>query len=298
MSWDFDERESRDAFALIDMALEEDLGDAGDVTGSGVIPSGARGGARVVSRASGVLAGLPVVPRLLRRGGFDLEWEGLLGEGSRLSPGSVAGVLRGDARDLLAVERTLLNFLQRMSGVASLTARFVEASRSVDAGAKALVMDTRKTTPGWRRLEKYAVRVGGGTNHRMGLFDMLLVKDNHLAWLSRTGDAIGAAVEAARAARGRSLALELEVDSLEQLDRALELGSEIDVVLLDNFGLEGLREAVRRRDARAPGLALEASGGVNLETIGGIAATGVDRISVGALTHSAFALDLGLDYDE
>jgi nicotinate-nucleotide pyrophosphorylase (carboxylating) len=193
---------------------------------------------------------------------------------------------------LLMMERTALNFLQRLSGIATLTARFVAEV----AGTKAVILDTRKTTPGWRALEKYAVRCGGGTNHRFGLYDAVLIKDNHLAWLAEGGDPIGRAVAAARAGapKGNKF-IEVEVDTLEQLDRALEVGP--DIILVDNLGPEKLAEAVRRRDAKAPGILLEASGGVTLETVRGLALTGVDRISVGALTHSAPALDIGLDFD-
>jgi nicotinate-nucleotide pyrophosphorylase (carboxylating) len=195
-------------------------------------------------------------------------------------------------RKLLAMERTALNFLQRLSGVATMTARFVDEV----AGTRALILDTRKTTPGWRALEKYAVRCGGGTNHRIGLHDAVLIKDNHLAWLAEGGDPIGRAVGLARAGAPEGTKfIEVEVDTLEQLDRALEVGP--DIILVDNLGPEKLAEAVRRRDAKAPGVLLEASGGVNLSTVGAIARSGVDRISVGALTHSAPALDIGLDFD-
>ena len=195
-------------------------------------------------------------------------------------------------RSLLAMERTALNFLQRLSGIATMTAQFVTRV----AGTKAVILDTRKTTPGWRALEKYAVRCGGGTNHRAGLYDAVLIKDNHLAWLAEGGDPIGQAVKLARegAPKGTKF-IEVEVDTLEQFDRALEVGP--DIILIDNLGPEKLAEAVRRRDERAPGILLEASGGVTLATVRALAETGVDRISVGALTHSAPALDIGLDFD-
>ena len=194
----------------------------------------------------------------------------------------------GSLRSILAAERTALNFLQRLSGIASLTRKFVEAA----AGYRAKILDTRKTTPGWRLLEKYAVRMGGGINHRMGLFDAILIKDNHLAGLK--GD-LRKAVEMARSYPGNAgLPVEVEVDSLGQLNDALAVRAEI--VLLDNMNLDELRSAVVQRDAVAPGVLLEASGGVNLFTVRDIASTGVDRISVGALTHSAPALDIALDY--
>jgi nicotinate-nucleotide pyrophosphorylase (carboxylating) len=194
-------------------------------------------------------------------------------------------------RALLTGERTALNFLQRLSGVATLTRRYVDA-----AGSRAKILDTRKTTPGWRVLEKYAVRCGGGHNHRMGLFDGILIKDNHLAALGREPGAITKAVSAARAEAGGGLPVEIEVDRLEQLEEALACRPEI--ILLDNMSDEQMREAVARRAAVAPGVQLEASGGITLERIPAIAATGVDRISVGALTHSAPALDIALDYQD
>jgi nicotinate-nucleotide pyrophosphorylase (carboxylating) len=193
-------------------------------------------------------------------------------------------------RSILAGERTALNFLQRLCGVASQTARHV----ALVAGTSCKVLDTRKTTPGWRLLEKYAVRMGGGHNHRMGLCDGVLIKDNHLAALGATVGTVAEAVRLARQAQGNRVQLEIEVDTLEQLDAALAAGP--DIVLLDNMGPDRLREAVRRRNAIAPGVQLEASGGVTLDNLRAIAETGVDRVSIGALTHSAVALDVGLDY--
>ena len=193
-------------------------------------------------------------------------------------------------RSILIAERTALNFLQRLSGVATRTRAFVDAV----AGLPTQILDTRKTTPGWRLLEKYAVRCGGGHNHRAGLYDGILIKDNHLAFLGAHGLSITQAVNAARDRFGRSVPLVIEIDWLYQLDEAL--ASRPDVILLDNMGLEELRTAVARRYAQAREVLLEASGGVNLSTVRDIAATGVDRISVGELTHSAPALDIGLDY--
>jgi nicotinate-nucleotide pyrophosphorylase (carboxylating) len=193
-------------------------------------------------------------------------------------------------RSLLTAERTALNFLQHLSGIASLTRRYVEAV----AGLPCKVLDTRKTTPGWRLLEKYAVRCGGGMNHRLGLSDAILIKDNHLASLGAGPGAICRAVEAARSSLVQSVPVDVEVDSLEQLDEALACHP--NMILLDNMKPELLREAVRRRNERAEDVQLEASGGVNLDTVRAIAETGVDRISIGALTHSAPALDIGLDY--
>jgi nicotinate-nucleotide pyrophosphorylase (carboxylating) len=200
----------------------------------------------------------------------------------------VLATVTGPLRAILAAERTALNFLQRLSGVATLTHKFVAAIE----GFRTQVLDTRKTTPGWRRLEKYAVRAGGGTNHRFGLHDAILIKDNHLAGL---GGDVRRAVEAARAATGNGrVPVEVEVDTLEQLESALS--ARADIVLLDNMTLDQLRSAVEHRDSIAPEVKLEASGGVTLTTVRDIAATGVDRISVGAITHSAPALDIGLDF--
>jgi nicotinate-nucleotide pyrophosphorylase (carboxylating) len=195
-------------------------------------------------------------------------------------------------RSVLSGERTALNFLQHLSGIATQTHRYVDAV----AGLKCQVLDTRKTLPGWRLLEKYAVRCGGGHNHRVGLFDGVLIKDNHLRALGLGKKEIRTAVEAARRLHGPAVPVEIEVDNLAELDEALRCGP--DIVLLDNMPPEPMREAVRRRDAVAPRVRLEASGGVTLATVRAIAETGVDRVSVGALTHSAPALDIALDYLE
>ncbi len=274
--------------------MAEDFGTVGDITSAATIPNAARGAACLVARSPGVLAGLPVALRLA--GEFELleHWTPLKADGDRLDPGMVVARLAGPMRSLLAVERTALNFLQRLSGIATLTSRFVAAA----AGTRAAIYDTRKTTPGWRALEKYAVRCGGGRNHRFGLYDAVLIKDNHLAWLRSAGggeeEVIAAAVASARANVPAGTVVEVEVDTLEQLEVALRSGP--DVILVDNLGPSGMAEAVRRRDATAPSIRLEASGGINLATVGAIAATGVDRISVGAITHSAPSLDLAMDF--
>jgi nicotinate-nucleotide pyrophosphorylase (carboxylating) len=274
---------------LIDFALTEDLSDDGDVTSRATIPEGLRGRAAFVARAPGVLAGIEAAERVCLRVDPKLEFAALRQDGYRVAAKETFATVEGPMRSILMAERTALNFLQRLSGVASLTRQFVDAV----AGLPARILDTRKTTPGWRLLEKYAVRMGGGTNHRVGLFDMVLIKDNHLAALKPVETAIRRAVESARA-EFPTLPLEVEVDSLEQLDQALEVRP--DVVLLDNMLLDQMREAVARRNAVAPAVKLEASGGVTLQTVRTIAETGVDRISVGALTHSARALDIALDY--
>jgi nicotinate-nucleotide pyrophosphorylase (carboxylating) len=229
------------------------------------------------------------VHQVLERFGLAEDWRPQLLDGAALDRGSPIADLSGPVRKILALERTALNFLQRLSGVATLTARFVAAT----AGTRAAIYDTRKTTPGWRVLEKYAVRCGGGRNHRMGLFDAILIKDNHLDWLRSQGiaDATASAISAAR--RMTSGPVEIEVDTLDQLDQALRCSPHI--ILLDNFDPVRLVEAIRRRDATPARIELEASGGITLETVPAVARTGVDRISVGAITHSAPALDIALD---
>lgn len=283
------------ADALIDLALAEDLGEAGDITAEATIPAGAAGLGLFRPRGPGIIAGLPVVARLAERmspSGGPAEFRPILADGARVAGAETIAVVAGPVRGILAFERTALNFLQHLSGVATLTARFVEAV----AGTKATILDTRKTLPGWRLLDKHAVRCGGGQNHRVGLYDAVLIKDNHLAYLAHKGDPIGHAVASARAQAPPGTIIEVEVDTLDQLDRALACGP--DIILVDNFDAGALREAVRRRDAIAPAIRLEASGGVNLDTVRALAETGVDRISVGALTHSAPAFDIGLDFSD
>ena len=292
MTPDFGPIERENAETLIGLALTEDLGIAhDDLTSRLTIPAIAMGSARFVARSPGVLAGLPLLEMIARPHNLTVH-RTIFVDGGWLVPGAEIARIEGSMRTLLTIERTALNFLQRLSGVASLTARFVEQVE----GTKVRILDTRKTTPGWRPLEKYAVRCGGGTNHRIGLYDAVLIKDNHLAWLANGDDPIGRAVgEARRDAPIGTKFIEVEVDSLEQFDRALECDP--DIILIDNLGAEQLTEAVRRRDAKAPQILLEASGGVNLSTVRALALSGVDRISVGALTHSAPALDIGLDFD-
>jgi nicotinate-nucleotide pyrophosphorylase len=219
-----------------------------------------------------------------------LELRALIDDGARVQPSSPVAVLEGPMRGILAAERTALNFLQRLSGIATQTRRYVDAV----AGLRCKILDTRKTMPGWRLLEKYAVRCGGGHNHRLGLYDGILIKDNHLAALGGRADAVTQAVEAARAKFGTALPLEIEVDTIEQLHRALACGP--DMILLDNMGPDRVARGGATPRRETPKVLLESSGGVNLETVRAIAETGVDRISVGALTHSVQALDIALDY--
>ena len=277
--------------ALVALALAEDLGPSGDRTSDALIPASQQGRAAFVARAPGVLAGLPAVELVLAAVDPALTLNTHVHDSTALDRGTRIATVAGPLRSILIAERTALNFLQRLSGVATLTRRYVEAV----AGTKAQVLDTRKTTPGWRLLEKYAVRMGGGANHRIGLYDGILIKDNHIAGLGDPATAVRRAVEQARAHPGNAgLRVEVEVDSLAQLDQALAARPEI--VLLDNMTTEQLRAAVARRDAVSPATRLEASGGVTLATVRGIAETGMDRISVGAFTHSAPALDVALDY--
>jgi nicotinate-nucleotide pyrophosphorylase (carboxylating) len=277
---------------LIELALDEDLGRRnpswlGDVTSRVlIIPGVTMGRAVFVARQKGVLAGLPSAALVLASVDPRLTFEPLLADGTPLEPGVALARASGPIDSLLTAERTALNFLQHLSGVATLTRRYVDTV----AGLPCKILDTRKTTPGWRLLEKYAVRCGGGHNHRFGLYDGILIKDNHLAAMN----AARSIPDAMRVARSTPLPFEIEVDTLVQFDEAL--AGKADIVLLDNMSLDQMREAVRRRNEIAPRVLLEASGGVNLDTVRAIAETGVDRISVGALTHSAPALDIGLDY--
>ena len=287
----FSDAERAECKRLLFWGLSEDLGDAGDITSKAVIPATLKGSAVIVARASGIIAGLPALSQLatMQAGGVAVTLRG--GDG-RIDAGDVAARLVGPVRGILAMERLALNFLGRLSGIATLTAEFVEAI----AGTNAVICDTRKTTPGWRHLEKYAVRVGGGTNHRLALYDAVLIKDNHLAGLAKHSQhPIRDAVAQARAAAPEATPIEVEVDTLAQLEEAL--AAHPDFVLLDNMSLADLRAAVALRDSAAHPVRLEASGGIRLANVAAVAATGVDRVSVGALTHSAVALDLALDYE-
>ena len=267
---------------VVRRALEEDLGRAGDLTSDAVLPADLRAEARVVARAAGRIAGLEPSLAAFRLLDPGCAIEVDLPDGSDAVAGEILAIVRGPARALLAAERTALNLLGRLSGIATATRELVAAVRPYAAR----VVCTRKTTPGLRALEKYAVRCGGGGNHRFGLDDGVLIKDNHRA----LAGGLRPAVERARAAVGHMVKIEVEVDTLEQLDEALALG--VDAVLLDNMDLPTLAEAVGRCRGRA---LTEASGGITLATAPAIAATGVDLLSVGWLTHSAPALDVALD---
>jgi nicotinate-nucleotide pyrophosphorylase (carboxylating) len=272
---------------LASLALDEDLGAIGDLTSEVLIPAERIGVAVIVARQPGVLAGLQGAELTFALVDPTLTFEAVCPDGSLLQKGDRLAVVSGRARALFGGERTAVNFVQRLSGIATLTRRYVDALE----GLPCWILDTRKTTPAWRVLEKYAVRLGGGHNHRLGLYDEILIKDNHLAALTGHEDPVAEAVRLARQKHSTAVPLEIEVDTLAQLENAKP-----DMVLLDNMSLDDLRQAVRRRKEIAPSVLLEASGGVTLETVRSIAETGVDRISVGALTHSAPALDIGLDY--
>jgi nicotinate-nucleotide pyrophosphorylase (carboxylating) len=314
----FTDQETAACQRLVDWAWKEDLGDGSDITTQLVIPPKLPGRAVFVARADGVVAGLPATALALATAHTPLlQFQPVVEDGTRVAPGQRLATITGLMEFILTGERIALNFLQHMSGIATLTRRYVDAI----AGLPCKILDTRKTTPGWRLLEKYAVRCGGGLNHRMGLCDGILVKDNHLAALGTDKAAFVELSKRILSFRGeRNAPLEIEIDSLEQLDWAFVISP--DIILLDNMTPEQMREAVRRRDkacssAHVEGLAgmvlrtetgefvarlgrpdFEASGGVTLENVRAIADTGVDRISVGALTHSAPALDIGLDYEK
>lgn len=270
-------------YEIVTRALREDLGERGDATTLALIPADAGAEARVVLREDGVIAGMPVLTTVFEVVDPRLVVTPVIGEGAAASAGTTIARITGPTRGILTGERVALNFIQRMSGIATTTAQYAAAISELPAH----ILDTRKTTPGLRVLEKYAVRIGGGVNHRFGLYDAVLIKDNHLA---AHGVDVGGAVRRARAAVGPLVKIEVEVETVEQARLAAAAGA--DIILLDNMPPEMLRAAVAAIGGRA---LTEASGGINLATIRSIAETGVDYISVGALTHSARALDISLD---
>lgn len=269
---------------MVREALAEDCAD-NDITGIATIISGRRARCVMVAREAGVIAGIPLAREAFRQRDPNVSVRAAVKEGQQVPAGTPVMFITGHTRGLLSAERVALNYMQRLSGVATLTAEFVKAVK----GTGARILDTRKTTPGWRRLEKYAVRAGGGTNHRMDLASAVLIKDNHLVALG--GDVVQA-IQLARDIAPRNTPVEVECDRVEQVKAAVNAGA--DIIMLDNMSDAKLRESVGIIDGRA---VIEASGGVNLQTVRGIAETGVDWISVGALTHSAKALDLALDFE-
>ncbi len=266
---------------VVKSALMEDA-PWGDLTTNAVVPASARARAVIESAAAGVLAGMPVVVEVFRQLDPEVIVQTLVAEGSAILPCEPLAIVEGPARAILTGERVALNFLQRLSGVATLTARFVEAVAGTSAG----IVDTRKTTPGLRRLQRYAVRAGGGSNHRMCLSDAVMIKDNHIA----AAGGIAASVSRARKSVPHTVSITVECETLAQVSEAIEAGA--DVVLLDNMGLDDLRKAVGLVNGRA---VTEASGGIGLHNVAEVARTGVDIISIGALTHSAPALDMRLE---
>lgn len=294
----WDETLIADAEALVRLAAAEDLSDGVDWTTSLTVDPDRHGEAAVVAREAGIVAGLGIGPLVFAQFGADAKWLAEATDGDSVAAGQSVAVMRGRAADLLTCERTVLNFMGRLSGIATAARTFVDAAANRAVG----VFDTRKTTPGWRRLEKYAVACGGGCNHRLGLSEAVLIKDNHLVLSDQQGLTPADAVARSRqrlAEQGRAeMVVEVEVDTLDQLRVVLAADAKArpDIVLLDNMKPEELAEAVAIRDQAESHAVLEASGGVNLGTIGAIARTGVERISVGAMTHSARTLDLGLDW--
>ncbi len=279
--------------ALIATERDEDLGDAGDITSKSLIDPSQQCQAILLAKANGVVAGLEVIPDLQKQFHTSIAWDVHTSDGQSCVSGDTLAVAHGSMRELLVVERTLLNMLCHLSGIATLTRQYVAKV----TGTHAVICDTRKTHPGYRALEKYAVRCGGGTMHRIGLFDAALFKDNHLTLLptGQLAEKLQTAIRSIRQEHDTQF-IEVEVDTLEQLQIVLSLPeSLIDIVLLDNMNVGKIREAVTLRDQLAPGVLLEASGGIGLETVRDIAESGVNRIAVGALTHSAPALDLGLE---
>lgn len=309
---EFSPETAADALKLVELSLTEDTGSASlesgvDCTTDSIVPHDATASAAFVSRKTGVVSGVEVARLVAEKFAPRVELTCEINDGEVVAPKQTIATLSGPAHDILTIERTCLNFMCRLSGISTLTREFVD----LVSGTKAQVLDTRKTTPGWRRLEKYAVACGGGSNHRMGLYDAVMLKDNHLAFfrsqVEDDSEIIPKALlqsrkwildHASTLPNGEKTILQLEVDTIDQFEGAIAKSNETipDIVLLDNMTTEQLTKAVEIRDENAPEVLLEASGGVNLDTIAGIAATGVDRISVGALTHSAINFDIGLDW--
>ena len=267
---------------LIDLAFAEDIGD-GDHTTLSCIPADAMGQSRLLIKETGVLAGMEIAKEIFHRFDSTMQVEVLMPDGSDVKPGDVAMIVTGKVRSLLQTERLMLNVMQRMSGIATMTRRYVKQLE----GTHTRVLDTRKTTPGMRMLEKMAVKIGGGVNHRIGLFDMILLKDNHVDFAGGIANAIRRAKDYCRE-KGKDLKIEIEVRNLDELRQVLELGG-VDRIMFDNFTPELTREAVRMVDGRYE---TESSGGITFDTLRQYAETGVDFISVGALTHSVKGLDM------
>jgi nicotinate-nucleotide pyrophosphorylase (carboxylating) len=279
-----DTKELEAAKILINLALEEDVA-TGDVTTDNLIPAEIRRKAYMVAKADGVVAGLPVAEMVFRQLDNQLVWEPQVEEGARVTSGTVIVRFEASYRALLTAERTALNFLQRLSGIATMSAKYADAVK----GTNTVILDTRKTLPGFRILDKYAVKTGGATNHRIGLFDMVMIKDNHIG----VAGGITPAVQQIRAKVPVEMKIEVETTNLAQVREALAAGA--DIIMLDNMDNKTMAEAVRLIDGQAK---VEASGNMTLERIKGVASTGVDFISIGALTHSVQALDISQRLEE
>lgn len=283
--------ETAAAQTLIDLALNEDLMGGRDVTTEALVEPDEKATVAVVAREAGIVAGLWIMPLVFARIDRNVTVRTQTRDSAAVTAGTTVATIAGPLRALLTGERTALNFVQHLCGVATLTRRYVAQA----AGTRAGIFDTRKTLPGWRHLEKYAVRAGGGHNHRLGLHDQILIKDNHLAgWTAASaGHTIPQAIARSRAAFP-GIPVEIEVDTLQQLEEAL--AAKPEMILLDNMNCAQMRRAVERRNELAPAVELEASGGISLETVAEVARTGVERISIGRLTHSAPAFDLAFDW--
>lgn len=295
-----DEQLQHDVRAITRLAIAEDLGTAVDWTTVCLVDDEAETTCQIRSRGDGIAAGLIAIPWVISEFDAELKCKLHVADGQPFAPETALATITGNARDMLTTERTILNLVSRMCGIATLASKYVAAVQ----GTAASVYDTRKTTPGWRRIEKYSVRCGGAMNHRTGLFDGILIKDNHIALsCDEEGRRLSLVQGVQRAIQWRGGTfdhhvapemVEVEVDTLEQFDAVLPLGA--DIILLDNFSIQHLRTAVERRNSLGCAVQLEASGNVRIDTIGEIASTGVERISSGALTHQATSLDLGLDW--
>ena len=281
--------DNKDFSELVDLAISEDIG-SGDITTHAVnLPEETFMGI-FTSREEGILAGAEVAQFVLKKISPKSKIKFLLKDGDKLKRGTKIAMIKGPTSEVLLAERIILNFLQRLSGIATITNQYVK----VVSDTHCKILDTRKTTPGWRKLEKYAVLCGGGNNHRMGLYDAIMIKDNHIASLGQTSSTpIREAVTRARSCTGKEKTIIVEVDTLHQMAEALSISP--DIILLDNMDLLTLKKAVQLRNKTMPKILLQASGGVNLKTVQKIAKTGVYRISIGSLTHSVKALDIGLD---
>ncbi|MDR2345380.1 MAG: carboxylating nicotinate-nucleotide diphosphorylase [Planctomycetaceae bacterium] len=298
----WNESVEQDLTRLLTMAIDEDISPVGDITSQALIPSEAIGSASVVIREDAVISGIKAIPTIINAFNNNLKWEFTkekLNDGQFVPSGTNLGRVVGSVQKILMMERLLLNLVGKLTGISTLTKKYVD----IISGTSAKIYDTRKTTLGWRRLEKYAVRCGGGYNHRMGLYDAILIKDNHLAFGAENSfydpaEAIVKAKDYIKLKFGKetadSIIIEIEVDNLDQLAQVLT--AEPDIVLLDNMPPDILRQAVQIRNSAAVNVQLEASGGVKLTTVKAIAESGVERISAGALTHSATSIDIGLDW--